>query len=434
MTSKYFIYFSVVILTGLLGVGCVHHTRGSAQQYDATITTLKRAYKGTVTNKSKRKQHITLAVVKDGHTSSIEIYFDDLTRGIDHAVKGKQVAISCILTNTIPYAKVIRPDITTLAPGINEITVKNVKKMIDAETAYLLFDSRPEWQYIRSHLPTAISLPVCTMEENIDELPKENKGRPLIFYCGGPTCGMSSPASARAARAGYTNIRVMLAGEEGWIHSGYPTYADDDFITRSDRVLIDLRAARNDAVERIPRSVSIPLDTLEDRLDEISKKAPVIVYSDGIQDSMAALSALEKSGFHRISMVEGNFRGWKQRNNPVISGPIKTEINWTRKLGRGEVAPAEFRKAMNGKMDIVILDVRTDEEVVAGKLRRALHIPLNDLAQQRKELPVDKKIFIYSATGARADMASEQLNENGYKTYFLVADVKCRGGHCTIEY
>jgi len=434
VTSKYIVYFSVVILTGLLSFGCVQHTQEITQQENAAETTLKKVYKGKITNKSNRKQRISLDVIEYGNTSSIEIYFDDLTRGIDHAVKGKQVAISCTLRNKQPYARVIRPEITTLAPGIKEITVKDVKKMIDAETEYLLFDSRPEEEYVRSHLPTAISLPVCTMEENIDELPEENRNILLIFYCGSPTCGMSSPASATAARAGYRNIRVMLAGEEGWIKSGYPTYADDDFVRRADRILIDLRATRNDAVERIPGSVSIPLDTLEDRLDDIPKKAPVIVYSDKIRDSLAALSELKEAEFRKISMVEGNFRGWKKRNKPVISGPVETRIHWTRKLGKGEVSLAVFQKAMKGKINAVILDVRTDEEVAAGKLGRAQHIPLNSLAKRREELPVNKKIFIYSATGARADMAREQLNENGYDAYFLMAEVTCKGGSCSIEY
>ena len=434
MTSKYIIYFFMLIFTGLLGSGCVQHTEGTAQQDDAAVTMPKRIYKGTVIDKSKRKQSITLEVVKGGHTSHLTLSFDDLTRGIDHAVKGEQVVISCILIKNTPYAKVIRPDVTTLAPGIDKITPEDVKKIIDTETEYLLFDSRPQKQYVRSHLPTAISLPACTMEENMDALPLDNKGMLLIFYDGSPTCGMSSPASATAAQAGYTNIRVMLAGEKGWIHSGYPTYANDDFITSSDRVLIDLRAARNDAVERIPRSVSIPLDTLESRLNEISKKAPVIVYSNKMRDSLNALSTLEKAGFHRISMVKGNFKGWKKRNNAISSGSIETRIHWTRKPGSREVSPAVFQQAMNGKINAVILDVRTDAEVVSGKLHRAQHIPLNDLAERSKELPVDKKIFIYSATGARADMAREQLSENGYDAYFLMADVTCRKGDCTIEY
>ena len=434
MTAKYIRYFFVLILMCLMGFGCVQQDQGTAQLDDAETPSLIKVYHGRVTNTSNRKQRITLDVVEDGDVTAVEISFDDLTRGIDHAVKGKQVSITCTMVNDQPYARLIRPELTTFAPGIKEISVKDVKKMIDTETEYLLLDSRPERQYARSHLPTAISLPVCTMEENIDELPEENKNMPLIFYCGGPSCGMSSPASAIAARVGYTNVRVMLAGEEGWIRAEYPTYADDDFIMQSDRVLIDLRAARNDAVERIPRSVSIPLDTLEDRLDDISKKAPVIVYSDRIQDSLTALSELRMANFQRVSMVEGNFKGWKQRHNPVISGPVETKISRKRKLGRDEVSPATFTRAMNGKLDALILDVRTDEELTGGKLLRAKHIPLNDLAKRREELPENKRIFIYSATGARADMACDQLKEQGYDAFFLMADVSCQGGSCSIEY
>jgi len=433
--TKYFFYLSIVMLSCLLGVGCVQHTQGIGQQGDADQETpLKKIYKGKVKEKSKSKKIIVLTVRKNNITSSITINYDERTRGIDHATPGKQVALSCIMINGQPHATLIRPEITKFAPGIDEISVEQVRKIINAKAEYLLFDARPKWQYLRSHLPTALSLPACTMEDNIDALPEENKKMLLIFYCGGPSCGMSPQAAAIAARAGYTNIRVMLAGEKGWAAAGYPTYAEDQYITRSNRVLLDLRAARNDAVERIPRSVSVPLDSLEDRLDEMSKKIPIVVYSDSQRDSLSALAELRAEGFSKVSMVEGNFKGWKKRDNPVISGPIITQINWRRKPEKGEVSLPVFFNAMKGRIPAVILDVRNDDEVAQGKLYRAKHIPLNDLARRMNELPRNQKIYIYSAAGARADMACDQLKEHGYDAYYLWAEVNCNKGICDITY
>ena len=420
------------MLICLLTFGCAQN-QGVGQQGIPAETTSKKVYKGKVTGKSNRTKTIAIEVIVDGSAKTIEVNFDDRTRGIDHAVKGKQVAVTFTMIHGKPYATSVKPELTKFAAGVSEITVKNVKKLIDNKKEFLLVDSRPERQYAGSHLPTAISIPACTMKEQIDMLP-EGKNELLVFYCGGPTCGMSSRASAVAAQAGYKNIKVMLAGESGWAMAGYPTYADDDFVTRGDIVLIDLRAARNDTVERIPRSISIPFATLDERIDDISIKAPIVVYSDNIQESLAALTEFRTAGFSRVSMVAGNFKGWKKRNNPVTSGPIVTKISWKRKPGKGEVSPVAFQKAMNGKIDAVILDVRTSTEVAAGKLKRAKHIPLNELSDRSGELPANKKIYIYSATGARADMACNQLKESGYEAYFLVADVNCQGGTCEIEY
>ena len=245
---------------------------------------------------------------------------------------------------------------------------------------------------------------------------------------------MSRMASATAARAGYTNIKVMTDGIEGWTEAGFPTFAVDTFILRGDLVLIDLRSAQKDTVERIPGSVSIPSATLKDRLKDISKKAPIVVYSDNIRETYAALAEFRTADFTQVSMVQGNFQGWKKRKNPVTSGPVVTKISWKRILGKGEVSRVAFTSAMNGKIDVLILDVRTSNEAAAGKLRRAKLIPIHELYDRREELPKDKKIYVYSGTGARADMASRQLKENGFDAYFLVADVSCQDGKCTIEY
>ena len=158
------------------------------------------------------------------------------------------------------------------------------------------------------------------------------------------------------------------------------------------------------------------------------------MYSDSIQESLAGLTSFRSAGFKMVSMVEGNFQGWEKRNKPITSGPVMTEINWKRKAGKGEVSPVAFKKAINNKMDAVVLDVRTSDETAAGKLEGAKLIPLNELYERSEELPQDKKIFIYSATGARAEMASRLLKENGYDAYFLVADISCHGGNCEMDF
>jgi rhodanese-related sulfurtransferase len=245
---------------------------------------------------------------------------------------------------------------------------------------------------------------------------------------------MSTTAAAIAARAGYTNSRVMLAGIDGWAENGYPTYADDRLVNKGNRILIDVRTADKNKAERIAGSVSIPAASLAARIGTLSKKAPVIVYSDNNKESLAALAEFREAGFNKVSMVEGNIQGWKKRDNPVSSGPVITEINWTRKTLRGEVSPAAFSKALNHRANALVLDVRTSEETTAGRLDGATLLPLNELYDRMEELPKDRAIYIYSATGARAEMAARLLKRRGYNVYFLVADISCQGGTCEMAF
>ncbi len=245
---------------------------------------------------------------------------------------------------------------------------------------------------------------------------------------------MSTKSAGLAKKAGYKNIRVMLSGQPAWIKAGYPVYASKSFVEKGNIVLIDLRSAKKSQAARIPRSVTIPYGSLEDRIDDIPLKAPVVLYGDNEEVVMQALEDLRDEGFKKVSLVEGNIDGWIKAGGKLAKGPVVTEIKWKRKLGKGEVSKADFLKAATGKdPGAVILDVRTRDEAAAGKFKNAIAIPLDELGKHLAELPKDKKIYVHCTTGARAEMAAQELKKNGFKAFFLVANVDCEGDKCTVE-
>jgi len=245
---------------------------------------------------------------------------------------------------------------------------------------------------------------------------------------------MSPKSAGLAKKAGYRNVKVMLAGEPAWVKAGYPTYASTGFVTKGNIVLIDLRATDKATAARIPRSVSIPYDTLGDRIDDIPRKAPVVLYSDDDQEALKALALLRDENFKKVSLVYGDLDRWLKSDGNYESGPVVTEIKWQRKLGEGEVSVADFQKAASGAAaDAIILDVRTKDETAAGKYSSAVAIPLDELGKRTAELPQDNKIYIHCSTGARAEMAYKELKKNGYNASFLVANVECEGNECELE-
>jgi rhodanese-related sulfurtransferase len=244
---------------------------------------------------------------------------------------------------------------------------------------------------------------------------------------------MSTDSAGQAKKMGYKNVRVYLEGEPAWVKAGNPTYASKNFVDKGNIVLVDLRSADKSAAKRIPRSVSVPYATLKDKVESIPAKAPVVLYSDSTDESMAALKDLREAGLKKVSLVEGNIDGWIKAGGETTSGPVVTAIEWKRIMEKGEISLAEFLDVANGKTtDAVILDVRTKDEVGAGKYKNAIAIPLDEVGARMKELPKDKKIYVHCSTGARADMAAKELNKNGYKASFLIGNVECQGEKCTI--
>ncbi len=397
--------------------------------------TNKNVYAGKVTGKSNKAKQISIEQ-DDGKT--VMIAFDDKTTGLEHASEGHAAIVAYETRDNKPYAIDIQQKLAKLPEGTTKIEIDELKALMDKSENFMLIDSRPGARYSESHLPGAVSIPVCEMQELLQNLPTD-KNKLLVFYCGGPTCGMSPKSAGQAVKAGYTNVKVLLEGDSGWIKAGHPTYANYGWVCRGNTVLIDLRSAEKDVEARIPRSISMPAATFKDTYSQIPAKAPVVVYSDNDEESLTALKLLRENGYKKVALVEGNFQGWKRVGGSLEKGPVATKPLWVRSLGEGEVTKADFEAALKDKTKAAILDVRTKDEIAKGKFSISQHIPLDELCKEMdnfickiKDVNKDQKIYIHCTTGARAEMAYKELKKRDYNVFFLVAEVECEGDKCTI--
>ena len=246
---------------------------------------------------------------------------------------------------------------------------------------------------------------------------------------------MSTANAGLAKQLGYTNIRVFLGGEPAWSEEGYPVYATNEFVEKGNVVILDLRSGDAPVNGRIPRSVQIGYDDLEDRMDDIPRNAPVILYADNLDDVTDAYEDMKDAGFSTVAMVRGNFQGWVASGGKIESGPIfSNEIHWVRKLGKGEVSVDEFRKAVLGELpNTYVIDARTPEEIKElGIFKNTVNIPLDEIPKRMNEIPKDKQIFVHCSTGARADLAYRELIKNGYNVKFLLLNISDPECDCPI--
>ncbi|MDH3329362.1 MAG: rhodanese-like domain-containing protein [Desulfobulbaceae bacterium] len=147
---------------------------------------------------------------------------------------------------------------------------------------------------------------------------------------------MSPKSAGLAKKAGYENIKVLLEGEPAWTKAGYPTYASTGFVSKGNIVLIDLRSFEKSKNARIPRSITIPYDTLDEMVDDIPKKAPIVLYSDNEKEAFNALQELREEGFKKVSLVYGDLDRWLKADGNFESGPVVTEIKWQRNSVKGK--------------------------------------------------------------------------------------------------
>ena len=91
---------------------------------------------------------------------------------------------------------------------------------------------------------------------------------------------MSTASAGLAKKLGYTNVRVYLDGEPDWSKANLPTYSTTEFINNGNVVLIDVRPSAKAIAGRIKGAYSVPYPTLEDKLDDVPRNAPIVIYGD----------------------------------------------------------------------------------------------------------------------------------------------------------
>jgi rhodanese-related sulfurtransferase len=112
-------------------------------------------------------------------------------------------------------------DTKQTAGAIPETSVADVQKLVTTKSATVLDANSEETRKEYGVVPGATLLS-SSRNYPLSELPSD-KGRELVFYCGGVKCRASDSAAKRAAEAGYSKVSVMRAGIRGWKAAGAPT-------------------------------------------------------------------------------------------------------------------------------------------------------------------------------------------------------------------
>lgn len=134
------------------------------------------------------------------------------------------------------------------------------------------------------------------------------------------------------------------------------------------------------------------------RLVESKRDWKYINYRLADQNVFDAWSALRKLSFSHnatLNQLLGDYRS-RQKFSKIIS-------------------PKDLIDKMN-RHEVVILDVRPEEEFLNAHIKQALSIPKKNLEERLNELPDDKEIVVYcrGPLCLMADEAIEILNKHGF--------------------
>ena len=101
-----------------------------------------------------------------------------------------------------------------------QITVAELKQLIDAQPDLQVLDVRRPPEYTSGHVPAAESAPLAQLEKQLAQL-NLDPARPLAVICAGGY--RSSAATSILAQHGYRNLLNVNGGTSAWIAAGYET-------------------------------------------------------------------------------------------------------------------------------------------------------------------------------------------------------------------
>jgi rhodanese-related sulfurtransferase/biotin operon repressor len=132
-----------------------------------------------------------------------------------------------------------------------------------------------------------------------------------------------------------------------------------------------------------------------------------------------------------ISNRKGNFIYYSLANEKVFDAWRSLRELGMEQNTKAKFVVDEFRKSHHclepvgtqelhkrgSKGEVLLLDVRPEEEFLRGHIHQALSIPIDQILTRIKELPKDKEIIAYCRGPfcAYADQAVELLLKNGFK-------------------
>jgi len=321
-----------------------------------------------------------------------------------------------------------------LPPGI-EIDVQQMLGILTGGQPYALIDTRPRRPYLQGHIPSA-SQAFPKDEDFTSKLPEDKDGL-LVFYCGGPTCPYTAEAVGIAQNLGYTNVKGFQAGHPGWQKAELPLHAEPQWVAENlddAHVIIDTRNPVISAQRHLPGAATMPAANFEALTQQFirdqtiaelpgvaDQRAPIILYSDthASRDVLVAFRELRSWGYRNTTILKGGLEGWTSAGLPVESNQLANTIRYVKKLAQGAIAPEEFVALEKSRDGVILLDVRSDQEVATGTIPDSVHIPLEQVEANLDRLDKDKEILAYCANGIRAEMVYRALKGQGFKVRYL---------------
>ena len=188
-----------------------------------------------------------------------------------------------------------------------------------------LLDVREAAEYAKGHLPGSINIGLggqyATWAGTVLD-----RAKPIVIIA---EPGREQEAALRLGRIGFDHVRGYLRGGMQALQEKpelvWPTervnaqMVAEELAIADPPLILDIRNPREWASKHIANSVNIPLNHLQDRIDEIPRDRRIAVHCAGGYRSSIAASILHQHGITNLVEMAGGLAAWDAAKLPVVS-------------------------------------------------------------------------------------------------------------------
>jgi glyoxylase-like metal-dependent hydrolase (beta-lactamase superfamily II)/rhodanese-related sulfurtransferase len=208
----------------------------------------------------------------------------------------------------------------TLATSVNPMKLDEVLAI--QEVGGQVLDTRDPADFAAAHLAGSINIGLggqyATWAGTVLDTSK-----PIVIIA---DPGRENESAVRLGRIGFDHIAGYLQGGLGSAASRPDLTATTERISpalaaerlsNGAAVAVDVRMPGERAQKSVETSVSVPLNHLRERLGELPRDRPLLVYCAGGYRSSIAASILQQHGFTQVSEIAGGIAAWETAKLPV---------------------------------------------------------------------------------------------------------------------
>jgi len=344
---------------------------------------------------------------------------------------------------------------------VPSVTPRQIRTALLLRDEIALLDVRHEATFATGHPLFAANMAAGRIALEAEaRMPR--KDIPVVLYDDGE--GLVPQAADRLKALGYTNIRQLDGGLQGWKQAGYELFQDVNSYAKAFGELVehrrhtpslaaeevsaliadganiqilDVRRFDEYATMNIPGSISVPGAELVLRAGRAAPDpdTTIIVNCAGRTRSIIGTQSLINAGVtNKVRALRNGTIGWtlarqnlehgsnKRGEIGAIAGGEANARDVAYRAGVRHIGLAEMA-ALQAQADRTLyrFDVRSEEEYTAGHLAGFRHYPGGQLVQEiDMAAPVrGARIVLSDNLKVRADMTASWLAQMGWETYVL---------------